>query len=432
MTLHNSPDLYHNVRLATANHRASNVSLTLMEGRCHQSAVDEYQAEVLEHLLHIEELALPDLPLIKNQPEIDLRMRPMLLDFLMEVVIGQNLSKGTFPLAVNLIDRYCLSRIIKKAHFQLLGLGALWVACKSLESKPKIMTLDELSLLSCHYYQKPLILQMEKLLLKSIDWNLSFPTFDAFIDLYVACAASDLAGSESHKNDIKTISTYICELVQFYPDTYFNYLTLQVALAAVITAILVLGLPVNVALMLNRINLPHSPILTFPQYQLVFQQFLKFLKSPPPSLRAKYFGDLSRYIGLMCLLIAFINENIEPVTPTNNISRRVSAESPRRPPTPVSTNISPNVPRKSEHITMVAPRLSFIPTLPSPNVSPDLAVRDHLQPSFVSECGNPASRGSFKHQRKRSHQLLAEDNPTPALDDTLKRSRSTRPVFFIT
>lgn len=125
-----SPDIYHQVRLAAANHRASHVCLQLMELRCHQNTVDEYQAEVLEHLLHIESSALPNLSLIQQQPEMNLKMRPLLLDFLMDVVNKLSLSKSTFPLTVNLIDRYCLTRIVKKSHYQLLGLTALWVACK--------------------------------------------------------------------------------------------------------------------------------------------------------------------------------------------------------------------------------------------------------------------------------------------------------------
>lgn len=429
-----SPDIYHQVRLAAANYRASHVSLQLMELRCHQNTVDEYQEEVLEHLLQIEAAALPNLSLIQQQPEMNLKMRPLLLDFLMDVVNKLSLSKSTFPLTVNLIDRYCSTRIVKKAHYQLLGLTALWVACKNLDSKQKIPSLDDLCKMCCNCYQKRLFLEMEKHLLKSLNWNVSYPTFDAFIDLYISCVADDLAGSKLHLNDIKVLAVYICELIQFYPNTYFNYLSLQVSLAAFLTAILILALPVNVALVLNRINnLHHSSILAFPQYQLLFQQLIKILKCPPPSLKSKYFNELSRFIGLMRLLIAFTNENIEPVTPKNSVGRVPASYNGRLPPTPVSSNISPRAPVKFD-MTMPAPIMHSphlpSPNLPSPNISPQNNQLAFFQPPMLKDFDSSLSSINLM-QRKRSHQLLGEENPTLETEDTLKRSRSTRPVFFI-
>lgn len=429
-----SPDIYHQVRLAAANHRASHVCLQLMELRCHQNTVDEYQAEVLEHLLHIESSALPNLSLIQQQPEMNLKMRPLLLDFLMDVVNKLSLSKSTFPLTVNLIDRYCLTRIVKKSHYQLLGLTALWVACKNLDSKQKIPSLDDLCKMCCNCYQKRLFLEMEKHLLKSLDWNVSYPTFDAFIDLYITCAMPDLAGSKFHLNDIKVVSVYICELVQFYPNTYFNYLALQASLAAFLTAILILRLPVNVAQVLNRINLHHSTILAFTQYQLLFQQLLKILKCPPPSLKSKYFNELSRFIGLMRLLIAFTNENTEPVTPKNSSLVRPSHNG-RLPPTPVSSNISPRAPVKHDFVMAQGPVHSpYLPSpnLPSPNVSPQQYEHAFFRPPTVSDVDVSRELSTLSlNLRKRSHQLLVEENVDLVSEDTLKRTRSTRPVFFI-
>ena len=277
-------------------------------------------------------------------------------------------------------------------------------------------------------------LEMEKHLLKSLDWNVSYPTFDAFIDLYITCAMPDLAGSKFHLNDIKVVSVYICELVQFYPNTYFNYLALQASLAAFLTAILILRLPVNVAQVLNRINLHHSTILAFTQYQLLFQQLLKILKCPPPSLKSKYFNELSRFIGLMRLLIAFTNENTEPVTPKNSSLVRPSHNG-RLPPTPVSSNISPRAPVKHDFVMAQGPVHSpYLPSpnLPSPNVSPQQYEHAFFRPPTVSDVDVSRELSTLSlNLRKRSHQLLVEENVDLVSEDTLKRTRSTRPVFFI-
>ena len=108
-----SPDAFHQVRMLQSLVKASNFKLQSMEFKCHSNNVCEYQLEMLHHLLTIESKTLPNLSLIEQQPEIKLGMRPLLLDFLMEVITILNLSRSTFPLTVNLIDRYCSTRIVK-------------------------------------------------------------------------------------------------------------------------------------------------------------------------------------------------------------------------------------------------------------------------------------------------------------------------------
>lgn len=421
-----SPDYFHQIRVSNSSFKASNFNLQLLEFKSHNLIVQEYQYDILNHLLSLEASTVPNLSLIQQQPEINLKMRPLLLDFLMDVINKLNLSKSTFPSTVNLIDRYCSTRIVKKQHYQLLGLTCLWISCKNLDSKSKIPNLNDLSKMCCNCYDKKLFLEMENHLLKLLNWMITIPTFDSFIDLYLNLFANfQLANCNNMLlNDLKILSIYICELIQFYPNIYFNYNTSLISLTSFLIATKVLNLNVNVNEFLFNLNEiidlsdnegssevetskgKHSDkdFFTFSKFSNLSKLLMKILKCPPPSLKAKYFNESSKFIKLMEKLINFTNFNLEPLTPRAKL-----------PPTPSSNNISPtSITQKRQLDHPVNPdhhqfqyqhgtnKINF---LPSPN-SPQF----NIHPPLI-----------IPHNRKRSH-----DNNDKV---DLKRSKSV-PIIF--
>lgn len=337
--MNNSPDFYHQIRLSNSSFKASNYNLQILEFKNHNQVIDEYKTDILNHLINLEFVTCPNLSLIQQQPEINLKMRPLLLDFLMDVINKLNLSKSTFPCTVNLIDRYCSTRIVKKQHYQLLGLTCLWISCKNLDSKYKIPNLNDLSKMCCNCYDKKLFLEMENHLLKLLNWIISVPTFDNFIDLFLNLI-SDSTGNQI-LNDLKVLSIYICELIQFYPNIYFNYNPSLISLTSFIIAIRILNLNFNLNEFLKLLNsvieiddmdLKSNDFFTYSKFSNLFKLLLKILKCPPPSLKSKYFNENSKYIKLMEKLINFTNLTLEPMTPKTNSNL---------PPTPNSSNISP-------------------------------------------------------------------------------------------
>ncbi|CUM68314.1 uncharacterized protein PRCAT00006036001 [Priceomyces carsonii] len=400
-----SPDLFHHVRVNNSTMKASHVNIQTMEYKSHRKCVDEYEHEILDHLLSFEQKTLPSLQLIQQQPEINLKMRPLLLDFLMDVINKLNLSKSTFPLTVNLIDRYCSTRIVKKQHYQLLGLTSLWVSCKNLDSKFKIPSLYDLCKMCCNCYDRRLFLEMENHLLKSLNWLIHVPTFDSFVDLFLNLLLnSDLAGSNSikkHVNDIKVLSIYICELIQFYPNIYFNYNSSQISLGVVIISLHILDIPVNLHKYLDFFNATTmKEVLSVQSFNTLFHNLLKILKCPPPSLKLKYFNDKKNPLHLMKLLINFTNSNIEPMTP------KVSTI--HLPPTPVSNNISP---RDDCQVNLFVPNMSSSP----------FAVSNIHSPPIDTDMQTTVPR-------KRSVENMEDRGPASS---HLKRSKSITPMFFI-
>ncbi|KAI3404893.1 hypothetical protein KGF56_002309 [Candida oxycetoniae] len=286
----NSPDSFLQVRVSESQRKASHYMVQQMEHSAHKESIDEYQLDQLEHLLSVEISTLPCLALIEQQPEIRLSMRPLLLDFLLEVITILNLSRSTFPFTVNLIDRYCSTRIIKKQHYQLLGLTCLWICCKNLDSKHKVPSLDDLSKICVGGYSKGLFMEMEKHILKSLDWVVYSPTCDSFVDLFLNLLTSlddtnaQIIKTSYHK--IKVSAYYLGELFQFYPNIYFDYTSSQVAILATMSSISQLKLPINLMYILQFYNFYSTAPLSIESFQQVFRN-IRFL-SVPNSLQKKY------------------------------------------------------------------------------------------------------------------------------------------------
>lgn len=374
-----SPDAFHQVRMLQSLVKASNFKLQSMEFKCHSNNVCEYQLEMLHHLLTIESKTLPNLSLIEQQPEIKLGMRPLLLDFLMEVITILNLSRSTFPLTVNLIDRYCSTRIVKKQHYQLLGLTSLWISCKNLDSKFKVPTLNDLRKICVDSYYKELFVEMEKHILKSLEWVINSPTFDAFIDLYLNLLISnssnlDVSNSikkSSHK--LKLFSNYIGELFQFYPNIYYDYTSSQIALIAILISILTLKIPVDLISLLKFYNglvktdifqsnvndgEEFEEILSIDSFHSLFNKnffknMIKIIDNPPSSLKIKYFAENGKYSVLMKQLVSQATNTLtlmlEPTPSTPKVSIKhynqgnfAGDNSMAIPLTPVSNSTSPN------------------------------------------------------------------------------------------
>ncbi|SGZ54896.1 CIC11C00000005674 [Sungouiella intermedia] len=455
----NSPDMFHNVRVSQASYKASQINVQLSEYAAHKLLVDEYKEDMYMHLLALEHKTRPNLYLIQQQPEINLRMRPLLLDFLMDVIHKLNLSKSTFPLTVNIIDRYCSVRIVKKQHYQLLGLTALWIACKNLDSKFRIPTLNDLCKYCCHCYDKKLFLEMENHVLKSLGWQVDAPTFDAFIDMYIHTLAQSpfLAGSRNpHKvcNDVKVVAIYICELIQFYPNIYFNYTSPKIALLSVSFACMIREVgdrAFDVAAFLSLVaSTSAEVILSQSEFDQAFALLIKVLKCPPPSLKTKYFNDGSRYLRLMKLLISFTKLHLAPSLGLSSpVASQTTASSAAASfhLTPTHLAVLGGVVARTplQSVGSTTPKYPATPTLLT--ISPKIANSgnyDHKRPALTKSVST-SNYASYKSDESRK--TLPLPNLLPGKDQgffgtkrsspsesapLVKRSKSiTKAVFYI-
>lgn len=355
-----SPIPYQKTRMMQSNLKSLNARLLQMEFKCHSNLVLEYQMDVLYHLLSLESTSLPSLILIEQQPDIKLTMRPLLLDFLLEVITMLNLNKSTFPLCVNLIDRYCSTRIVKKQHYQLLGLSCLWIATKFQDSKFKIPNLNDLKIICVNSYYNELFIEMEKHILKSLDWKINCSTFDSFIDLYVNIITKNCGNLElvnvfqANLPKIVVVANYFGDLFQFYPNIYFNYNSSQLAMISLFVAIITLKLPINPVSIIKFFQDILSSedfklcgdeafkILSASQYHSLFNKsfyknLIKILNNLPKSLKIKYFNGKT---NLMAQLNPIISHNLTSLVEPP-VSPIIHFNTSNWPLTPISNIASP-------------------------------------------------------------------------------------------
>ncbi|KAI9840859.1 MAG: hypothetical protein M1838_003876 [Thelocarpon superellum] len=171
---------------------------------------EEYQADVLRHMEHMEADTLPDVASIDIQTEIQWFMRPYLLDFLVEAHAAFQLLPETLFLAVNLLDRYCSKRVVYKRHYQLVGCASLLIAAKYGDRKERVPTIRELKSMCCSLYDDDMFTQMEWHVLQTLDWLIGHPTVDAFLQI----ALSDV----SYDKELEHMSWYLCEIAMFHKE----------------------------------------------------------------------------------------------------------------------------------------------------------------------------------------------------------------------
>lgn len=65
-----------------------------------------------------------------TQPDVNEKMRSILVDWLIEVHYKFELRQETLYLTVNIIDRFLSSKIVPRKELQLVGIASMLIACK--------------------------------------------------------------------------------------------------------------------------------------------------------------------------------------------------------------------------------------------------------------------------------------------------------------
>jgi hypothetical protein len=90
----------------------------------------EYVSEIFSHLKSTELEFIAQPGYMKRQPDINEKMRAILIDWLVEVHLKFKLYPETLYLTVNLIDRYLEKEEVMRQHLQLVGVTAMLIASK--------------------------------------------------------------------------------------------------------------------------------------------------------------------------------------------------------------------------------------------------------------------------------------------------------------
>ncbi|AQK45696.1 Cyclin-B2-4 [Zea mays] len=162
---------------------------------------------------------------MSSQQDINAKMRAILIDWLIEVHYKFELMDETLFLTVNVIDRFLEKEVVPRKKLQLVGITALLLACKYEEVSVPVV--EDLVLISDRAYTKGQILEMEKLILNTLQFNMSVPTPYVFMKRFLKAADAD--------KQLELVSFFMLELC-LVEYQMLNYRPSHLAAAAVYTA----------------------------------------------------------------------------------------------------------------------------------------------------------------------------------------------------
>ena len=147
------------------------------------SFVGEYLDEIYTNLLSEEkEMKLsPRIGYMEMQTDINEQMRAILIDWLVEVHYRFRLKSETLFQTVWIIDTYLSLVQITRAKLQLLGIASLLISCKSQEIY--YPQLNEFIDITDGAYVKNELIEMEKKVLKLLNFNIVAPTANDFYNI---------------------------------------------------------------------------------------------------------------------------------------------------------------------------------------------------------------------------------------------------------
>ncbi|CAN8246967.1 unnamed protein product [Cochlearia groenlandica] len=119
---------------------------------------------------------------IGTQPEINMKMRSILIDWLIDVHRKFELMPETLHLTINLVDRFLSLAMVPRRELQLLGVSAMLIACKYEEIwAPEV---SDFVSISDNAYTRKQVLAMEKSVLGQVEWCITVPTPYVFLARY--------------------------------------------------------------------------------------------------------------------------------------------------------------------------------------------------------------------------------------------------------
>ncbi|KII91187.1 hypothetical protein PLICRDRAFT_51362 [Plicaturopsis crispa FD-325 SS-3] len=164
--------------------------------------VSEYVVEIFEYMKEVEQQTMPNPNYMESQKELAWKMRGILTDWLVQVHVRFRLLPETLFLCVNIIDRFLSARVVSLAKLQLVGVTCMFIAAKVEE----IVSPSVSHFLYCadSSYTESEILQAERYVLKTLEWNLNFPNPIHFL--------RRVSKADEYDMQVRTVAKYLMEI----------------------------------------------------------------------------------------------------------------------------------------------------------------------------------------------------------------------------
>lgn len=175
---------------------------------------EDYLEQIDAYNLEIENQYRPQIGYLLKQPEINEEMRAILINWIVEVYEQFKTTPKTLFLTVDIIDRIIEKAYVTRKYLQLVGITALLIASKYEEISS--LRISELVYVTNHAYTKQEVMEMERIILNRLSFNLSVPSRYTFLQRYLSYW--------NYSENVKETAEYILELtlLESYMIKYKN------------------------------------------------------------------------------------------------------------------------------------------------------------------------------------------------------------------
>eukprot|EP00300_Choanocystis_sp_HF-7_P027447 c32556_g1_i1.p1 GENE.c32556_g1_i1~~c32556_g1_i1.p1 ORF type:complete len:409 (-),score=103.88 c32556_g1_i1:242-1468(-) len=220
----------------------SQIELTDLCENTDPQYVSEYAADILRMWLYKEKRRVVGNQYMRQQAEINHKMRSILVDWLVEVHLKFKLVPETLHLAVSILDRYLAVISVARGKLQLIGITSMLIACKYQEIYPP--EVNDFVYISDNAYTKLEILRMEESVLNTLGFNIATPSTHAFALRWVYLS------NQSESPLVSNLVDYLLELALVDYDM-LQYLPSHISVSALTLALQFAGLPFSNAQFLH-------------------------------------------------------------------------------------------------------------------------------------------------------------------------------------
>lgn len=174
-------------------------------GRPRDMISQDHVVETREQYFEDETKSLPNKNYMKMQVDINEKMRCILIDWMIDVVLKYHLDHSTLHLSVHLIDRYLSKTTVMRKRLQLVGITAMFIASKfSLIASQDLPRVRDWVYITDHAYEQDEVHHMECHMLYVLDFRVMAPTAAQFFDFLQEANSCD----DVHR----ALAQYILEL----------------------------------------------------------------------------------------------------------------------------------------------------------------------------------------------------------------------------
>jgi len=178
----------------------------------------DYLDRIIGHLFESEDNDTPDPKYMELQRQygmdrcINVKMRSILLNWIVEVHHKFKLEPQTLYLTVNLLDRFLSTSCVINDNLQLCGSVCFWIACKYHELLVPVM--DDFVHIADNAFDKEDMRIMEEDVATTLGFKLTVPTAYSFIQPFIKAAQHNIVTQEQ-RDTFKHFALYTMESAIF-------------------------------------------------------------------------------------------------------------------------------------------------------------------------------------------------------------------------